>query len=151
MKGTDGMEDTRQRREIRRALLEKHLRENLLQTRSTTNTAVQVIKPAEIDPRAQVVAIQTAGSRQPFFFLHGDFKGGALFCFPLSRGLGLDQPFYALEPYSFDGQPIPSSIEAMAAAHITSMRAIQPKGTYLLGGFCNGGVVAYEMARQLQA
>jgi hypothetical protein len=65
--------------------------------------------------------------------------------------LGRDQPFYALEPYSFDGQQIPSSIESMAAAHITSMRAIQSKGPYLLGGFCNGGIVAYEMARQLQA
>src|SRR6516165_10713099 len=129
------MEDTTQRIEDRRALLEKHLRENLLRTRSAANTAVQVIKPSAIDPRAQVVAIQTAGSRQPFFFLHGDFKGGAFFCFPLSRVLGRDQPFYALEPYSFDGQQIPSSIESMAAAHITSMRAIQSKGPYLLGGF----------------
>jgi hypothetical protein len=145
------MEDTTQRIEDRRALLEKHLRENLLRTRSAANTAVQVIKPPAIDPRAQVVAIQSAGSRQPFFFLHGDFKGGAFFCFPLSRDLGLEQPFYALEPYSFDGQQIPPSIEEMVLAHITSMRAIQPKGPYLLGGFCNGGVVAYEMARQLQA
>jgi len=30
------------------------------------------------------------------------------------------------------------------------MRTIQPEGPYLLGGFCNGGLLAYEMARQLE-
>jgi hypothetical protein len=39
----------------------------------------------------------------------------------------------------------------MAAAHIKSMRSVQPEGPYLLGGWCNGGLVAYEMARQLHA
>ncbi len=39
----------------------------------------------------------------------------------------------------------------MATAHIKSMRAVQPEGPYLLGGWCNGGLVAYEMARQLHA
>ena len=39
----------------------------------------------------------------------------------------------------------------MATAHIEAMRALQPEGPYLLGGFCNGGLMAYEMARQLHA
>ncbi len=39
----------------------------------------------------------------------------------------------------------------MAAAHIEAMRAVQPEGPYLLGGWCNGGLLAYEMARQLHA
>ena len=39
----------------------------------------------------------------------------------------------------------------MAAAHITTLRQIQPEGPYLLGGWCNGGLIAYEMARQLNA
>ena len=39
----------------------------------------------------------------------------------------------------------------MAAEHIKAMRAIQPEGPYLLGGWCNGGLVAYEIARQLHA
>src|SRR2546426_110717 len=56
-----------------------------------------------------------------------------------------------LEQYQFDGLPIPPTIETMAAAHIKSMRAVQPEGPYLLGGWCNGGLVAYEMARQLHA
>jgi len=31
------------------------------------------------------------------------------------------------------------------------MRSVQPEGPYLLGGWCNGGLIAYEMARQLRA
>ena len=89
------------------------------------------------------------GSKRPFFFLHGHWKGTPFFCFPLARELGSDQPFYALEPYLFDGLRAAPSLETMAAAHIKSMRAIQPEGPYLLGGWCNGGLVAYEMARQL--
>jgi thioesterase domain-containing protein len=42
-------------------------------------------------------------------------------------------------------------LEEIAAAHIESMRSVQAQGPYLLGGFCNGGLLAYEMARQLQA
>jgi surfactin family lipopeptide synthetase A len=100
---------------------------------------------------SSVVAVQTGGSKRPFFFLHGDFDGSAFYCFPLARNLGSDQPFYLLEPYRFDDLRIPPTFEAMAAAHINSMRTIQPEGPYLLGGYCNGGLVAYEMARQLHA
>ena len=37
----------------------------------------------------------------------------------------------------------------MAGVHIESLRAVQPEGPYLIGGFCNGGMMAYEIARQL--
>ena len=41
-------------------------------------------------------------------------------------------------------------ISEMAAHHIDKIRSIQPHGPYLLGGMCAGGVIAYEIARQLQ-
>jgi thioesterase domain-containing protein len=69
----------------------------------------------------------------------------------LARYLGADQPFYVLEPYKFEDLPISPTFEAMAAAHVEALRAFQPEGPYLLGGFCNGGLMAYEMARQLLA
>jgi amino acid adenylation domain-containing protein len=98
-----------------------------------------------------VVAVQTGGSKRPFFFLHGDFLKGAYYCFPLASHLGPDQPLYALEPYQFDALGMPPTLEGMAAAHLESLRSIQPAGPYLLGGFCNGGLLVYEMARQLHA
>jgi hypothetical protein len=83
--------------------------------------------------------------------LHGHYLGTASYCFPLARALGPDQPFYALDPYKLDDLAVPPTLEEIAATHLEALRAIQPAGPYLLGGFCNGGLVAYEMARQLHA
>src|SRR5690606_30375396 len=38
-----------------------------------------------------------------------------------------------------------------ATRYLQEIRTIQPEGPYLLGGACLGGVIAVEMARQLQA
>ncbi len=104
-----------------------------------------------VQERAPLQTVQAGGSKRPFFFLHGDWTGGAFYCFALARALGPEQPFFVLEPYKFTGLSALPSLEAIAAAHIESLRALQPQGPYLLGGNCNGGLLAYEMARQLEA
>jgi thioesterase domain-containing protein len=48
-------------------------------------------------------------------------------------------------------QPLPSSVATMAAVYIDRLRQVQTQGPYALAGECIGGVVAYEMAQQLQA
>src|SRR5438105_9094732 len=101
--------------------------------------------------RTPVVPLHTGGSRRPFFFLHGHYLGTAHYCLPLARALGPDRPLYALDPYRLDDLAVPPPLEEIAATHLEALRAIQPAGPYLLGGFCNGGLVAYEMARQLHA
>lgn len=97
-----------------------------------------------------IAAMQTGGSRPALFFLHGDFEHGGLYCHTLARALGPEQPFYSVTPHGLDGGPMPWSIEAMAADRLAAIRAVQPAGPYRLGGFCNGGVIAFEMARQLE-
>jgi thioesterase domain-containing protein len=42
-------------------------------------------------------------------------------------------------------------IEDMARFYIDEMRNKQPRGPYMLGGLCAGGVIAYEMASQLKS
>jgi amino acid adenylation domain-containing protein len=109
--------------------------------------------PAEIktDERAGLVAVQTGGSKRPFFFLHGQWVNSALYSLELAHALGPDQPFYLLEPYKYqDLVPLPT-FEEVAAAYIKALRAVQPEGPYLLGGWCNGAIWAYEIARQLHA
>jgi thioesterase domain-containing protein len=98
-----------------------------------------------------VTPIRENGSRLPFFFLHGDFDEGGLYCRNVAEVLGPEQPFVALHPHGIDGRPIPASIEAMAIDHLATVRSLQPHGPYFLGGFCNGGLVAVEMARRLEA
>jgi thioesterase domain-containing protein len=56
-----------------------------------------------------------------------------------------------MAPPGHDGSPIPPGVHAMADVQLEMLRAIRPRGPYRLGGFCNGGLVAYEMARRLAA
>lgn len=96
-----------------------------------------------------LVPIQPCGTKRPFYYLHGDFNGGGLYCSSLARHLGQDQPFYALQPHGLNGEAVPPTIEEMAEHYIKMLREFQPEGPYLLGGHCNGGLIAFEMARQL--
>ena len=47
-----------------------------------------------------------------------------------------------------DGRP--ASVEEMAARYLRELRSVQPEGPYRLGGWSMGGLVAFEMARQLE-
>ncbi len=101
---------------------------------------------------SRLVLIQKGDSRRPpFFFFHGDYEGGGFYSKKLARGLGPDQPFYILEPHGVDGAPVPETIEAMAISYLGMLQEVEFDGPYLLGGFCNGGLVAFEVARHLVA
>jgi len=145
------MSDVQQSSEARRALLEKYLRGELPQGKKPGNATTSGPKATHNSAREQVIPVQTQGTKRPFFYLHGDWTSDAIFCFRLAHLLGTDYPFYILTPYDFNGLDVLPTIEEMAAAHINSIRAVQPHGPYMLGGFCNGGLTAYEMARQLHA
>ncbi|HYP28695.1 MAG TPA: amino acid adenylation domain-containing protein [Blastocatellia bacterium] len=101
--------------------------------------------------QSPIVEIQPGGDLRPFIYLHGDFSGGGFYCMNIARHLSPEQPFYALPPHGADGSPIPRTIEEMADLHLDTLKAFQPGGPYLLGGFCNGALVAFEMARKLEA
>jgi hypothetical protein len=96
-----------------------------------------------------LIPVQPRGSLQPFFFLHEDWSGG-FYCLKLAQLLGQEQPLYVLADIGFDGRPLLPSVEAMAEENIKHLVAFQPQSPYLLGGFCSGGLVAYEMARQME-
>jgi amino acid adenylation domain-containing protein len=84
----------------------------------------------------------------PVHFLHGDFSYGGMYAHNLARYFPGDQPVYLLPPPYPGG---PGSIEAAAREAIGHIKSVQPAGPYLLLGTCNGGVVAFEAARQLAA
>ena len=102
--------------------------------------------------QSPIVEIQSGDPdrKLPFYFLHGDFNGAGFYCRKLAGFLGEDQPFYALPPIGVDGNRVPSTIEEMAEQHLQELRAHCPQGPYMIGGFCNGALVAFEMARRLQ-
>jgi amino acid adenylation domain-containing protein len=98
-----------------------------------------------------LVAIQPGGTKPPFFAVPG-VGGNVLMFARLSQLLGPDQPFYGLQARGLDGKERPfTDVRDMAAHYVQEVRSVQPKGPYLIGGTCTGGVVAYEMAQQLSA
>jgi amino acid adenylation domain-containing protein len=101
-------------------------------------------------PPRSLVALQPLGSKPPLFLVHG--IGGQILTYTtLPRHLGLDQPLYALQARGVDGTQAPlHRVEDMAAHYLEEARTVTATPVFL-GGFSFGGVVAFEMARQLQA
>jgi thioesterase domain-containing protein len=69
----------------------------------------------------------------------------------LAKYLNPERPVYAFNSRDSEGLDEFATIEEMAAHYIQELRAVQPRGPYHVGGYCFGGLVAYEMAQQLVA
>jgi thioesterase domain-containing protein/acyl carrier protein len=84
----------------------------------------------------------------PFFFLGGDptFR-------PLSQRLSELREFHSLglRMSLLEKLEGPKSLERIAEQFVESIRERRPEGPYMLGGWCAHGLLAFEIARQLQA
>ena len=96
----------------------------------------------------QVTPIQPEGSRPPFFCI----DAGPMFR-DLAFRLGPEQPLLGLGFAEAEVRelPTPFRLEDLAAALIKKLHLFQSTGPYSLGGWCMHGVLAYEIARQLEA
>jgi hypothetical protein len=93
--------------------------------------------------------LQPLSLRAPLFLVGGLF-GSVAYLLALAHALGEDQPCIAFQAAGIDGtEPPLGSVEEMARRFIGELKAIQPAGPYHLGGHSFGGMVAFEMARQL--
>lgn len=97
-----------------------------------------------------VVPLRSEGTNPMFFSPHAG--GGHVWCYKdLAQYLGGEQPFYGLQAREPEnGLVFHTEIEAMASEYVAAIRRLQPAGPYFLGGWSMGGVIAFEMARQLQ-
>jgi thioesterase domain-containing protein len=109
-----------------------------------------LLKAAQAGSPGSIVPIETGGSRLPFYAIPG--HNGDVFCFVrLARCLGTDRAFYGLQPPGLDEGTLPvATIEELAAHFVRELLKHQPEGPYQLGGYCLGGLTAFEMARQLR-
>ena len=92
-----------------------------------------------------VFVLQDGGEQEPTFWVH--YANDSL-----AKAMGRSQPFYSVvltteDLISLGAKP---SLETIAMFHLQKILATQPTGPYRLGGFCVGGVVAYEIARLLR-
>jgi pimeloyl-ACP methyl ester carboxylesterase len=94
-----------------------------------------------------VLTINSSGTKPPFFWI----KGKDVLA-PMKRSLGADQPLVYLEDPEDTYENFSSycDLERVAADYLKQIRRVQARGPYYFGGYCLGGLVACEIARQLR-
>ena len=95
---------------------------------------------------AYLMPINTEGNKTPLFIVHGDKSN-----YIISDHLGPDQPVYGFFHPGSEGEAIRfKSVKEMAEAYLKMLLTICPTGPYYLIGYSFGGILAFEMAIQLQ-
>lgn len=115
---------------------------------------LRIARGRETDAEASwspIVPLRAAGSLPPIIFIH-DLEGSARVFEPLAAHLGDDQPCFALTARGLaDPSSVHRSIREMASAYIEALQRFDGTGSYRLAGFGFGGLVAFEIATQLQS
>ncbi|MGQ4383093.1 amino acid adenylation domain-containing protein [Streptomyces sp. SAS_270] len=105
-------------------------------------------------PLHPVLAIRPTGTAAPLFCVHGGVGFGLPYA-ELAPHLDAERPVYALQSdgIAVDGRDWdrPRDVRALAATYVERVREVRPHGPYHLLGWSFGGLVAHEMAVQLQA
>lgn len=98
-------------------------------------------------PFPRCIQMNSGDQACPVFLIHG-LGGNILEFFDFVRSLETPRAIYGLQARGTDGAEAPcSSIEEMAHFHAEAIKALQPRGPYILVGYSLGGLVALEMAR----
>jgi amino acid adenylation domain-containing protein len=119
------------------------------------STVEKLAAVLELDSKSitwdSLVPIKTHGTKTPLYIVHGAGFNVLIFN-ALSRNMDPDQPIYGLQAKGLNGIEEPlDSVEAMAAHYVAAITAANPTGPYALAGYSFGGIIAFEMARQLTA
>jgi len=127
--------------------LTKSAGQNLFSQKDDPGSLLQQLasNPLLSELNTPVVVLQRVGTKPPIFFIHPAFKTAVCYG-ALAYLLGPEQPVYGIEP-----RRNYESIEEMATDYIKSMRTIQPHGPYRIAGWSFGGLIAFEIALQLEA
>ena len=111
---------------------------------------VQFLQSAATLARQQraIVPLQQRGSCMPVFGVPG--HNGDVFSYrALSYHMGPDQPFFGLQTPGLDGQEPFTSVVELAAYFAAQVRGFHRGGPCVIAGYCAGGTIAFELARQL--
>jgi amino acid adenylation domain-containing protein len=116
----------------------------------TVEALANILREAEQTPWSSLVSIYDRGSTQPLFLVHGA-EGNVMLYRKLADCLQPDVPVYGLQSRGLTGEAThQESIAEMATHYIKEMLEVQPEGPYFIGGYCMGGIIAFEIAQQLQ-
>ncbi|MGC5264983.1 amino acid adenylation domain-containing protein [Streptomyces cyaneofuscatus] len=109
----------------------------------------------EEDPLDVLLPLRPArpGDRSPVHCVHP--AGGLSWCYAgLIRHLPADVPIYGLQAQGVGeataDEPLPTTLEELAAHYASRIREVQPEGPYRLLGWSTGGIIAHAIAAVLQ-
>jgi amino acid adenylation domain-containing protein len=122
----------------------------LFQTPTIAELSRLIDSKADAVPKNRLIAIQSQGSKPPLFWFPGGV-GSVLAFREASLLLGPDQPVYGLESKLPGPGEVFENVEDRARHFVQLIQSLQPEGPYNLAGFCSGGLVAFETARQLES
>jgi len=98
-----------------------------------------------------LLPLRVGGDRPPLFCVHAS-TGLSWNYGPLLQGLASNQPVYGVQARGLTRtEPLPGSVEEMAADYVQQIRARQPTGPYHLLGWSLGGRIAQAMAALFEA
>ncbi|QEV20248.1 non-ribosomal peptide synthetase [Streptomyces alboniger] len=107
---------------------------------------------ADAESLAPLLTLRADGDRAPLFCVHPGLGVSWAYAALLPH-LAQDRPVYALQTpaLSAPDRQLPRTVDALAEAYVELIRAVRPRGPYLLLGRSFGGPVAHEMAVRLRA
>ncbi|MER6531795.1 amino acid adenylation domain-containing protein [Streptomyces sp. NPDC001508] len=122
----------------------------LFETPTVAGLAAQLHSPTKASSFDVLLPIRTKGDKEPLFCIHPG--GGISWSYsPLAQFFPEGHPIYALQARGLDGKESPpGSMQEMVDDYLDHIRAVQPSGPYYLLGWSFGGVVAHQIAVQLQ-
>ena len=98
-----------------------------------------------------LVPIKAKGYKAPLYIVHGAGMNVLIFN-ALAKNLDDSQPVYGLQAKGLNGIDEPfGTVEEIAQHYVETIIKSNPNGPYALAGYSFGGIIAYEMARQMIA
>ena len=143
------VEDGRLKCDAPPGILDDGLRAQLAARKQELLALIAGAETALSAPRS-LVPLKPTGEHPPLFARPG--HNGDVFCYrALAEHLDPRKPLYGVEPKGVDGSPTPETVEEIAEYEVAQIRRFQPEGPYYIAGYCAGGTIAFESARQLAA
>jgi amino acid adenylation domain-containing protein len=129
----------------------KRLSPSILFKYPTIKKLATIIANSSIEHNKALVPIKPEGSKIPLYIVHG-IGLNVLNFRSMAHCLDVDQPVYGLQAVVLDEQDKPlNTIEAIASFYIDEILTNTSTTSFAIAGYSIGGVIAYEMTKQLKA
>ena len=110
-----------------------------------------ISKDASTEEYDPIVPLNLTGNKTPIFMVHPGV-GEVLIFVNLAKYFQNERPFYAFRARGFEpGHPFFGSMDEMVSSYAAAVKRTQPHGPYAIAGYSYGGVVAFEVAKRLEA